>query len=147
MSKKPTIQLWPAQLRKMHHMIQTGKHSAREILHAHILLKTAAGWTDQQIAKTFYTSHDTIQRTRIRFSAGGLDAALHEQSRPGAPSKLTTNQETLLIALACSKPPAGHRRWTVRLLAERAVKLEIVAAIAPETIRQILKKTRSSHGS
>lgn len=147
MSKKSTIRLWSAQHRKLHQMIRTGKHSAREILHAHILLKTAAGWTDQQIAKTFYTSHDTIQRTRIRFLAGGLNAALHEQARSGAPLKLTTEQETLLIALACSRPPAGHRRWTVRLLTERAVSLEIVAAIAPETIRRILKKTKSSRGS
>jgi transposase len=147
MSKKPTIRLWSAQRRKLRRIIRTGKHSAREILHAHILLKTADGWTDQQIVEAFYTSHDTIQRTRTRFIAEGLDAALHEQSRPGAPLKLTTEQETLLIALACSKPPVGHRRWTVRLLAERAVKLKIVESIAPETIRQILKKTRSSRGS
>jgi transposase len=146
MSKQGKIRLWPAQRRKLRRVIRTGKHSAREILHAHILLKTAEGWTDQQIAKTFYVSHDTIERTRTRFIAEGLEGALQEQARPGAPSKLSTDQETLLTALACSKPPAGHRRWTVRLLAERAVKLEIVSAIAPETVRQILKKTRSSPG-
>jgi transposase len=146
MSKKRQMRLWPAQCRKLRRMIRTGKHSAREILHAHILLKTAEGWTDQQIAKAFYISHDTIERTRTRFIAEGLEAAIQEQARPGAPVKLTTDQETLLIALACSKPPVGHRRWTVRLLAERAVKLEIVTAIAPETVRQILKKTRSSPG-
>ena len=140
MSETPTIQLWSAQRRKLRRLIRTGKHAAREILHAHILLKIAEGWTDQQIVDAFYTSHDTIQRTRARFNAAGLDAALHEQARPGAPLKLTTEQETLLIALACSQPPTGHRRWTVRLLAKRAVKLEIVPEIAPETIRQILKK-------
>ncbi len=146
MSKKRKMRLWPAQRRKLRRMIRTGKHSARELLHAHILRKTAEGWTDQQIARAFYVSHDTIERTRIRFITEGVDGALQEQARPGAPSKLTTDQDTLLIALACSKPPAGHRRWTVRLLAERAVKLEIVPAIAPETVRQILKKTRSSPG-
>ena len=147
MSKKPKIQLWSAQRRKLQRITRTGKHSAREILHAHILLKTAEGWTDQQIVDAFFTSHDTIRRTRSRFIAGGLDAALHEQARPGAPPKLTLRQETLLIALACSKPPAGHRRWTVRLLTARAVKLEIIEPTAPETIRQVLKKIKSNRGS
>ena len=146
MSKKRKLRVWPAQRRKLRRMIRTGKHSAREILHAHILLKTAEGWTDQQIAKAFYVSHDTIARTCARFVTAGLEAAVQEQARPGAPVKLTTNQETLLTALACSKPPAGHHRWTVRLLAERAIKLELVSAMAPETVRQILKKTRSSLG-
>jgi len=146
MPKKPKIQLWPAQRRKLRQLTRTGKHSAREILHAHILLKTAEGWTDHQIVDAFYTSHDTIQRTRTRFIAEGLDAALQEHARPGAPPKLTTQQETVLIALACSQPPAGHRRWTVRLLAERAAKLQIVEPTTPETIRQILKKTKSSRG-
>ncbi len=147
MSKKSTIRLWSAQHRKLRRVIRVGQHSAREILRAHILLKTADGWTNQQIVDAFFTSHDTIQRPRTRFIAEGLEAALHEQARPGAPLKLTTQQGTLLIALACSKPPAGHRRWTVRLLAERAVKLEIVEPTAPETIRRILKKIQSSHGS
>lgn len=95
MSKKPEIQLWSAQRRKLRRITRTGKHSAREILHAHILLKIAEGWTDQQIVDAFYTSHDTVQRTRRRFIAAGLDAALHEQPRSGAPSKLTIHQETL----------------------------------------------------
>ena len=147
MSKKAKIRLWSAQRLKLLRILQKGKRSAREILRAHILLKTAIGWTDQQIVDAFYTSHDTIQRTRARFVAAGLEAALHEQPRPGAPLKLTTQQETLLVALACSKPPAGHRRWTVRLLAERAVKLEIVEELAPETVRQILIKIKSSRGN
>lgn len=147
MSKKPTIRLHSPQRRKLLTIVRTGKRSARQILYAHILLKSAAGWTDEQIAEALYTSHDTIQRTRRRFIQGGLAAALEEKPRSGAPLKLTTNQETLLIALACSKSPTGHRRWTVRLLAQRAVKLKIVTSIAPETVRQILKKTKSSRGN
>ncbi len=147
MAKKAKIRLWPAQRRKLLRVIRKGKRSAREILRAHILLKTAAGWADQQIVDAVYTSHDTMQRTRTRFIAEGLASALHEQPRPGAPPKLTTQQETWLVALACSKPPAGHRRWTVRLLAERAVKLEMVEELAAETVRQILKKIESSRGN
>ena len=147
MPKKPKLRLRSAQRRKLLTIIRTGKRAAREILYAHILLKCAEGWADDQIAATLYTSHDTVQRTRLRFLQGGLSAALEEQPRSGAPGKLTTAQETLLIALACSKPPAGRRRWTVRLLAEDAMKLDSVTRIAPETVRQVLKKTRSSRGN
>lgn len=147
MPEKPKLRLRCAQRHKLLTIIKTGKRAARQILYAHILLKCAEGWADDQIAAALYTSHDTVQRTRLRFVQGGLSAALEEQPRPGAPGKLTTKQETLLIALACSKPPAGRRRWTVRLLAEYAIKLEIVTRIAPETVRQVLKKTRSSRGN
>lgn len=147
MFKKPRIRLRSAQRRKLLTIIKTGKRAARQILYAHILLKCADGWTDGQIAETLYTSHDTVQRTRLRFIADGLAAALEEPPRSGAPLKLNTTQEAQLIALACSKPPAGHGRWTVRLLAAHAVRLKIVEQIAPETVRRILKKTRSSRGS
>lgn len=147
MPKKPRIRLRAAQRRKLLTIIKTGKRAARQILYAHILLQCADGWTDEQIADALYTSHDTVQRTRLRLIDGGLSAALEEQPRPGASAKLNTKQETLLIALACSKPPAGHRRWTVRLLAEHAIKLHIVEQIAPESVRQVLKKTKSSRGN
>jgi len=147
MSKKLRVRLRAAQRRELLTIVKTGKRSARQILYAHILLKCTDGWTDEQIADALYTSHDTVQRTRWRFLADGLSAALEERPRPGAPVKLNTHQETQVIALACSKPPAGHRRWTVRLLADHAVTLNIVASIAPETVRQVLKKTRSSRGN
>ncbi len=128
-------------------IVRSGQRAARPILYAHILLKSAAGWSDEQIADARYTSHDTVQRTRLRFIEGGLASALEEKPRPGAALKLTTHQATWLIALACRKPPAGHRRWTVRLLTARAVKLKIVTPMAPETVRQILKKTKSNRGN
>ena len=147
MSNKPKIRLRSAQRCKLLTIVTTGKRAARQILYAHILLKRAAGWTDEQIATALYTSHDTVQRTRRRFIQGGLASALEEKPRPGAPLKLTPHQEALLIALACSKPPAGHRRWTVRLLTAQAVKRKLVTPIAPETVRQILKKTKSNRGN
>ena len=147
MSKKQIIRLRAGQRRKLLRIVKTGTHKAREILYAHILLKCARGWTDEQIADAFDVGLNTVARTRVRCLKLGLTKALQERPRPGTPSKLTTDQETLLIALACSKPPSGHRRWTVRLLAEHAVKLKIVSRIAPETVRQLLKKTKSNRGN
>jgi putative transposase len=147
MPKKNKVVLRSDQRKKLSKIIRTGHRKAREILYAHILLKSAQGWTDEQIARAFDISPDTVQRTRLRFVQSGLKAALQESPRPGAPRQLTTEQETQLIALACSKPPDGHARWTVRLLAEEAVKRRIVSGMAPETLRQILKKTPSSPGN
>ena len=147
MPKKNTITLRSDQRKRLLKIIKTGHRKAREILYAHILLKSAQGWADEQIAQAFDVSTDTVQRTRLRFVQSGLQAALQESPRPGAPRQLTTEQETQLIALACSKPPAGHARWTVRLLAEEAVKRGMAPGLAPETLRQLLKKTPSSLGN
>lgn len=147
MPKKNQVHLRSAQRDKLLDIIKTGHRSAREILYAHILLKSAQGWTDAQIAEAFDVSCDTVRRTRLRFIRSGLKAALHERPRPGAPRTLTTEQETALIALACSKPPEGYQRWTVRLLAEEAVKRRLVPGLAAETLRQLLKKTPSSPGN
>lgn len=147
MPKKPAVRLTSVQRRKIRAIVRTGRRKAREILYAHILLKSAAGWTDRHIAAAFEVTTKTVQRTRLRYLEGGLTAALHERERSGQPLKLTRQQETLLVALVCSKPPAGHRRWTVRLLTEEAIKREIVTEVSPETIRQVLKKTNSSRGN
>ena len=147
MPKKNKITLRSYQRKKLLRIVKTGHHKAREILYAHILLKSAQGWTDEQIAQAFDISTDTVQRTRARFVQSGLKAALEESPRPGAPRQLTTEQETQLVALACSQPPEGQARWPVRLLAEEAVKRRIVSGMAPETLRQVLKKTRSSPGN
>ena len=147
MPKKREIHLRPDQRVKLLGIVRTGQHKAREINYAHILLKSDRGWTDAHIAEAFDVSVDTVRRTRLRFLRSGLKAALHERPRSGAPNKLTMDQETALIALACSKPPEGHRRWTVRLLAEEAVKRGLVPGVVAETLRQILKKTPSSLGN
>ena len=140
MPNKYAVQLSATQRRKLLIIIRTGRRKAKEILYAHILLKSAAGWADMKIAQALYVSPDTVRRTRLRYRQHGLTAALQERERPGKPQKLTLQQETLLVALVCSQPPAGQRRWTVRLLTEEAIKRKIVTAIAPETIRQLLKK-------
>jgi len=147
MPKKYKITLRSDQRKKLLRIVKTGQRHAREILYAHILLKSAQGWSDEQIAQAFDVSTDTVQRTRQRFVQSGLKAALQENPRRGAPRKLTSEQETHLIALACSQPPAGRQRWTVRLLAEEAVKRQLVPGVAAETLRQLLKKMPSSPGN
>lgn len=147
MSTKQTIKLTSTQRRRLLTIVQTGTRKAKEILHAHILLKSAAGWTDTQVAEAFDVSPDTVRRIRLRYRELDLMSAIQEQPRSGSPGQLTPEQEACLIALVCSPPPVGHRRWTMRLLATEALNRKLVPAITYETVRQLLKKTRSSHGS
>ena len=104
-------------------------------------------WPDAQIAEACEVSRPTVERVRRAFVTTGLEAALHRR-RPQRvyQRKLDGAQEAQLIALACSAPPDGQERWTVRLLAQRLVELAIVAGIAPETVRTTLKKTNSNRG-
>lgn len=146
MSKKPVVHLRPDQRRQLLQIVKSGKRKAREILYAYILLRSADGWSETEIAKAFDVSPRTVRRIRFRYREGGLNAALQEQPRSGQPTKLTLRQETRLVALACSRPPGGRQRWTVRLLTEQALKRKIVKRIAPETARRALKKIESSPG-
>lgn len=147
MSSEPAIRLRSEQRRKLQQLVRAGRHKAREVQYAYILLRSADGWSETQIAQAFDISPRTVRRTRARFRESGLGAALAEQPRPGQPLKLSVVQEASLVALACSAPPAGHRRWTVRLLTEEAVRRRIVPQVVPETARRVLKKTRSSLGA
>lgn len=146
MSKKPVVQLRSDQRRRLVRFVKSGKRKAREILYAYILLRSADGWSEAEIAKAFDISPRTVRRIRFRYREEGLSAALQEQPRSGQPAKVTLRQETLLVALACSQPPAGRQRWTVRLLTEQALKRKIVKQIVPETVRRVLKKIESSLG-
>jgi len=129
-----------------------GKAPARTLTHARILLKAdrseaAPGWTDETIGEALEVSLRTIERVRQRFVEEGLDAALHPKvSLEARRRKLDGEQEAHLIALACSPPPSGRNRWTLRLLADRMVELDHVDCLSYETVRQTLKKTNCSHG-
>jgi transposase len=129
-----------------------GKAAARSLTHARILLKadegpSGPGWTDDSIAEALDVNRSTVERVRIRCVEEGVDAALRPRpSRQLHPRKLDGAQEAHLVALACSPPPRGRNRWSMRLLADKLVELEIVEAISYETVRQTLKKTRSSRG-
>ena len=126
-----------------------GKGAASKLTHARILLKADAapggpGWTDDRIAEAVEVSAATVERVRQRFVEQGLEAALGRkpQDRPSRPRKLDGRAEARLIALACSKPPEGRTEWTMQLLADKLVELEIVASVSDETVRRTLKKTR-----
>jgi len=133
-------------------LTQKGKAAARKINHARILLKADINqdngdWKDDEISQALDLSRRTRERVRQRFVEQGLEQALNP--RPKNLSKLRKvdgEAEARLIALACSKAPTGHNRWTLRLLAEPMVVLEYVESISHETIRQVLKKTKSSLG-
>jgi transposase len=107
-----------------------------------ILLRADEGDTDREIADELGIHAATVQRTRRRFVEDGMEAALADKPRPGAPPKMDGKQEAMIVALACSEVPDGRARWSVRLLARRAVELEVVEAVSRETVRRVLKKTR-----
>ena len=110
-----------------------------------ILCKADEGLTDQQVAEALMVGPSTVG-LRQRFVEGGLERALNDLPRPGQRRKLDGKQEAHLVAVACSAAPEGHTRWTLRLLADQAVKLELTGSISRETVRQVLKKTNSSPG-
>jgi transposase len=147
MAKLYRVTLTQAEREELQQMISRGKGDARKLAHARILLQADESGRgprriDQQIAESLDTTTRTVERVRERFVEQGLEAALvPARSKRIYTRKLDGKQEAKLIALACSKPPAGKRRWTLRLLAEQMVELEVVDELSHETVRQTLKKT------
>lgn len=121
--------------------IKSDKKSARKLNRARILLLADEGKSDREIAEALHTGTATVHRTRQRFVAGNLEGALHERPRLGGQKKLDQKGEAVLESLAHSKPPAGRKRWTLHLLADRLVQLKVVESISYETVRQELKKS------
>jgi transposase len=151
--KKYKVTLTAEERESLQGLITTGKAAAQKLAHARILLKADAAeggpaWDDQRIADATEVSTDTVARVRQRFVERGLEAALtrKKQDRPSRERKLDGRAEARLIALACSAPPDGRKEWTMKLLADRLVELEVVDTVSDETVRRILKKTRSSRG-
>ena len=130
-------------------LIRRGRHGARRVTRARILLKADDGLTDTAIAAVLDVGLATVHRIRQRCVEEGLAAALTERPRPGARPTFDPKAQAHVIALACSTPPesTGRTRWTLRLLADRAVELGLAPRCSYETVRQLLKKTRSSRGS
>jgi transposase len=126
--------------------IKSDKKSARKLNKAQILLLADEGKADSQIAKALHTGTATVHRTRQRFVTGNLEGALNERQRPGGQKKLDEKGEAVLETLAHSQPPAGRKRWTLQLLADRLVQLNVVDSISYETVRQEVKKKDLSLG-
>lgn len=143
---KYRVQLSNEEREELEGKIRRGQEQARVLTRARILLKADAGKIAEEIGEAVEVTQQCVENVRKRFHEGGLTAALYDKPRPGAQRKLNGKQEAYLIAVACSDPPEGHVRWTLKLLADQVVKLEFADSIAPETVRQILKKTNSSRG-
>jgi len=144
---KYVVELSDAEKSELRRLTTMGKVSARKIKRANILLASDGGQSDKAISALLHTSIATIERTRKRYVEDGLDAALNEQPRPGRRLKLDGKQEAHLMALACSAPPTGRQSWTMQLLAERLVALQVVESVCDETVRLRLKKANSSRGN
>jgi transposase len=151
--KKYKVTLTADERQTLLDLLAAGKAAALKLTHARILLKADAAdggpaWTDGRIAEAVEVNVATVERVRRRFVEQGLEAALvrKKQDRPSRVRKLDGHGEARLIALACSEPPPGRCDWTLRLLADQLVELDIVESIAAETVRQVLKKTNSSRG-
>jgi transposase len=149
--KKYVVRLSAEERERLETLVRSGKHSARTLTRARILLKADAGeggeaWSDSQIAKALDTSLATIARTRQQLVEEGFDAVLTRKHSPASarPRIFDGAAEAKLIALACSEPPEGRARWTLSLLEDKVVELNIVAKASDNTIGRTLKKTFSN---
>jgi transposase len=151
---KFSVKLDREQRRGLEQLIRSGQAPARKLMHARILLKADSGedgpnWPDTQISEALEVSVPTIWRVRRRFVEQGLEDTLNRRPQPERPNKriFDGEKEAHLIALTCGDKPEGEGRWSLRLLAERLVKLGEVEQVSYETVRRVLKKTSSSRGS
>jgi transposase len=146
MAKKYVVKLTETERENLQTLIRQGKQSARQLSRARILLLTDAGTIDQDIAGALHVHVNTVERIRAKFVEGGAEYALRDRPIPGARRKLDGEAEAFLVATACSEAPNGRANWTMQLLADELVRLELVDDISDETVRRTLKKTKSSLG-
>jgi hypothetical protein len=149
---KYAVELTEGERARLRTLIGAGTAPARTLAHARILLKANRGeggpaWTDAAIAGAVEVHPATVARVRRAYVEAGLDAALARKAPDRAYARtLDGAGEARLIALACGDPPGGRELWTLRLLADELVRLEVVPAVSHETVRRTLKQTRSSRG-
>ena len=132
------ITLRPRHKKKLKKLLQGGVQPVRVVLRAVALLQLAQGVAAPRIAGVVPLTAQAIRRIGHRYRDGGLDRALYDRQRPGAAPVFDASQKQRIIAMVCSDPPAGHARWTVRLVAEQAVKRKLVPQVGRETIRILL---------
>ena len=151
--KKYLVTLTPEEREQLAGLRSAGKRSALTLARARILLKAdqadgGPAWPDERIAEALDCGVRTVERVRQRFVERGPEEALgrKKQDRPSRERKLDGRAEARLIALACSQPPDGRAAWTLQLLADKLVELRVVDSVCDETVRRVLKKTRSSRG-
>jgi transposase len=146
MNKKYIVRLSQDERQACQDVIKKLKGSSQKVKRAQILLKAdvdGQGWTDQKISESFDCRVQTVESIRKQFVLEGFEASLERKKRadPPTPPKLDGKQEAKLIAMRLGKPPQGYGRWTLQLLADQLVELEVVDSISHETVRKTLKKT------
>ena len=148
MRKRFVVELTAEERETLQGLLSAGKASALTLTRARILLKSdegpyGPGWSDEEIVEALDVGRATVERLRKRFVERGLEALRRQpQERPSRPRKLDGRAEAHLVALACSPAPEGRACWTLQLLADRLVQLEVVGSVSDETVRRVLKKTR-----
>jgi hypothetical protein len=149
MNKKSVVRLEPQEREGLQKLVSKGKAAARKLTHARILLasdvseEAGPGWMDERISTALGVTTRTVEHVRQPCVEEGLDAALGRKKRETGPREriLDGEKEARLVAICCSEPPKGRTRWTLKLLADRLVELEIVESISPNTVLRTLKKT------
>jgi len=149
MNKKYIVRLTSEERSELDNLVKSGKTQAYRIKHANILLAVDAdgpAWTDEKTREAYRCNRNTVTGVRQRFVEQGLEAAMgrKKQEVPSRKPVLDGEKEAHLIAVACSTPPAGRSKWTLQLLADQLVALEVVDSISGQTVRRTLKKTSSS---
>jgi transposase len=147
MAKRYRVTLTDEERERLHLLTRKGTASVRMVRRAQTLLLAADEERDEDIAKALRIGIATVERTRKRCVEEGVEASLRERPRPGARPKLGPKERAYVVALACTKPPEGRHRWSMQMLADRLVELEMVPDITDEAIRLLLKRTSSSRGS
>lgn len=147
--KKYRVKLKQEERSQLEKWTQTGKVSVRKLKRIQALLlsdESEAGLAkpDQEIAEVLGLSAMTVSRVRQRYVGEGLEAAVNEKPRPGARRKFSGKDRAVVTALACSDPPDGYAKWSLRMLADKLVELELVESISHDSVREILKKTSSN---
>lgn len=143
--------MYPIKLRdkeyiQLRQYVRDGNKSARVINRARILLLADEQRPDEEISEVLGINRTTVYRVRKAYNEGGLETALQEKSRSGAPTRIDARVEATVTMLACSEAPEGYGRWTLQLLADKLVELKVVNSISLESVRTLLKKTNSSLG-
>jgi hypothetical protein len=149
---KYAVELTEAERAQLRTLVGAGVAPARMLTRARILLKAnqgegGPGWTDAAIAGALEVHPATVARVRRQYVEAGLDAALARKRPDRVYARVLDGAaEAHLVAVACSEPPAGRERWTLRLLADELVRLEVVPAVSYETVRRTVEQTNSSPG-
>ena len=138
-SGKVQVRLSKLEQEQLNELLRGGLQPVRTVLRALVLRQLADGQTIRKVARNVGLTPKTVWLTSQRYQQGGLDRALYERARPGKEARLDAQQRQRIVALVCSPPPEGRARWTVRLLAEEAVKRKLVPGVGRETVRILLE--------